>query len=239
MLKVLDVGCGTGENCFDIGKRRPGVKVIGIDPSFKNIDEAKKKFGSKNVSFIVGEGEILPFEESEFDEVYLLEVLEHVSNPKRVLKECLRVLGKNGRLILTFPNPESEMILSQMNKRYLRDIGHERKISMEDFLSYLPGNNFILKKYEKYNSSEHLFWKELFKRNYVIIDENGNLDRSIPRYLVLFSEVLNQGNLFNSSLKRKKFGWIFYFLAIIFYPLSRIMDYFFVCKRQKIVLTKK
>lgn len=51
---------------------------------------------------VVGDGEALPFMDGSFDTVLLAEVLEHVEEPRRLLREALRVA--RGRVVLTTPN---------------------------------------------------------------------------------------------------------------------------------------
>ena len=48
--------------------------------------------------------EILPFENDSFDIIICLETLEHIINPKRVMKEFKRVVKKNGMIIVSIPN---------------------------------------------------------------------------------------------------------------------------------------
>src|SRR5688572_20395135 len=45
----------------------------------------------------------LPIESNTFDGVVLAEVLEHVSDPKQVLKEAYRVMKTGGKLMITTP----------------------------------------------------------------------------------------------------------------------------------------
>lgn len=48
--------------------------------------------------------EELPYQNNEFDTVYLGELIEHVSNPGKVLSEINRILKKDGVLIIDTPN---------------------------------------------------------------------------------------------------------------------------------------
>ena len=45
----------------------------------------------------------MPFPDETFDAVMCTEVLEHVKNPELAIKELIRVLKKNGKIILTAP----------------------------------------------------------------------------------------------------------------------------------------
>jgi ubiquinone/menaquinone biosynthesis C-methylase UbiE len=92
--KVLDVGCGSGAFTEAVERHRPDLEVYGCDVSRKAIVTAKKESG--NILFSVCDAENLPFPDSSFDVVILKFVLEHVSEPKKVLQESYRVLKKGG-----------------------------------------------------------------------------------------------------------------------------------------------
>ena len=56
------------------------------------------------MKFIVGDAQELKFKSDEFDAVYIMEVLEHVENPLKVLLEVKRVLKKNGFGVFLVPS---------------------------------------------------------------------------------------------------------------------------------------
>ena len=82
-LKILDIGCGTGYGSAALGKKR---EVIGIDNNKDAINYAKKYY-SKKVEFLVADALKLPFKKNEFDGACSFEVIEHLKNPNRFLKE--------------------------------------------------------------------------------------------------------------------------------------------------------
>jgi len=98
--KVLDLGCGNGR--FHDSFTRKDVRYIGVDPSVKLIDIARKKYPSGN--FQVAAGESLPFSEGYFDSVWSIAVLHHIPSEAlrlEFLKESGRIVKKGGYLILT------------------------------------------------------------------------------------------------------------------------------------------
>lgn len=96
---MLDLGCGEGTRLnLLVGKK----KAIGVDISGTAIGMAKKNY--PRLKFIRADLEKLPFKNGSFDLVYSAYVLEHLSNPKKVIDEALRVIKKQGNLVLIAPN---------------------------------------------------------------------------------------------------------------------------------------
>lgn len=102
---VLDAGCGTGKY---INKLSPFTKKIcGVDVSKDQLKIASTKLG-KNVKLICSDLENLMFKDETFDVIYLTWALSTVNSNKKdsnakkdnVLTELLRVLKKNGKLII-------------------------------------------------------------------------------------------------------------------------------------------
>ena len=52
---------------------------------------------------VVADGQALPFRDKSVDVILLMEVLEHVADPLRVLRECSRIIRPGGHLCLTAP----------------------------------------------------------------------------------------------------------------------------------------
>ena len=97
--RVLEIGCGTGAVVRRIAERFDGAEVIGIDPSPVFVEQARRLArGVGRVSFIVGDGRELPFEDGAFDAVVCHTSLCHIPGPERVLEEAARVARPDGQL---------------------------------------------------------------------------------------------------------------------------------------------
>jgi len=97
---ILDVGCGSGTIVKRLLKREK--KAIGIDIGKKFVDFCQSKY--KSAIFCEADAQFLPFSSECFDTIVCSEVMEHLENPEKALKEFNRVLRPRGKLILTTPN---------------------------------------------------------------------------------------------------------------------------------------
>jgi len=96
--KILDVGCGDGEytSLFCCNNN----KVFGLDIKERVIPEFKK------FQFVKGNAENLPFPDESFDLIISFDVLEHISDDQKAIKEMYRVLKRRGKVFLETPNRE-------------------------------------------------------------------------------------------------------------------------------------
>jgi ubiquinone/menaquinone biosynthesis C-methylase UbiE len=103
---VIDVGSAQGN--YTLSAAAKGIYSIGIDLRRPYIKYAKMKaeeIERKNSDFIIANAEYLPFRCGSIDCAYVGELLEHLSEPKKVLEELNRVsTPKKSFLIFTTPN---------------------------------------------------------------------------------------------------------------------------------------
>jgi ubiquinone/menaquinone biosynthesis C-methylase UbiE len=97
--RVLEVGCGTGAVARMVAAR-PGVgSVVGLDPSAVFVDHARRLAESvANLSYVVGSGTALGFDDGAFDAVVFHTVLSHIPDAGGALAEAARVTVAGGAL---------------------------------------------------------------------------------------------------------------------------------------------
>ncbi len=109
--KMLDAGCGPAIFYERLSKLKK-FDYTGIDNSKKVVDYCKKKF--KKANFDVSDLYNLNFKDNYFDIVLCVDVLEHVANYEKIIKELLRVSKKYviihthitpGKMKVIKPNP--------------------------------------------------------------------------------------------------------------------------------------
>lgn len=97
--RLLDVGCGTGNNLQIFNEK--WCSLTGIDSSREKLDIARKKYGDR-AEFILAEAKDIPFSDNEFDIVTIINFLEVADDPQRVIEEAIRVC--RGRVFIGFLN---------------------------------------------------------------------------------------------------------------------------------------
>jgi SAM-dependent methyltransferase len=103
-LKILDVGCGRGELLAEIAGRCADCGLYGVDVSIPRLRNVPPPIAAKVRLVTADLQKPLPFHDAVFDRVFCTETLEHLRVPERCLREIVRVLRPDGRLILTLPN---------------------------------------------------------------------------------------------------------------------------------------
>jgi SAM-dependent methyltransferase len=96
--RILDVGCGLGTYVKKL--RAFSEDVYGVDIDAEKVAQAKQELEH----IFLAPAEELPFPDAYFDVVLLHEVLEHVDNDRRALREAYRVAKVGGRLVIFVPN---------------------------------------------------------------------------------------------------------------------------------------
>ena len=95
--EVLDVGCGPGT--ITLGLARRAGRTVGLDASAAMVEEARSlavTSGVANAAFEVGSAYDLPYADGSFDVVYAHQVMQHLAEPVRALREARRVLRPGG-----------------------------------------------------------------------------------------------------------------------------------------------
>ena len=97
--RILEVGVGGGH----VLARFPGMQRTGIDLSPTMLQRARRRLGA-DVELLQGSADQLPFDDATFDVVLCTEVLEHVVEPARVVRELMRVAAPGARVVVSIPN---------------------------------------------------------------------------------------------------------------------------------------
>ena len=144
-VKILDIGCGGG--LLSEPMSRLGAQVVGIDASDKNIKVARlhAKKSNLNIKYICTSPEKLE-NQSKFDVILNMEIIEHVEDVNFFLKSCSRLLKKGGIMFVA--------TLNKTLKSYLFAI-----VGAEYVLRWLPIGTHAWEKFVKPNDLENILKK--------------------------------------------------------------------------------
>lgn len=101
-VKILDIGCGTGQLAGELGERGRKYKYLGIDVSKNMISQALKD-NYKNAEFIVCDIEDFDYSNtdvSEFDIIVSSHSLPYFKNKPNILAKINKMLSSRGVFIL-------------------------------------------------------------------------------------------------------------------------------------------
>jgi 2-polyprenyl-3-methyl-5-hydroxy-6-metoxy-1,4-benzoquinol methylase len=103
--RVLDIGCGDAGVPIAFAER--GAHAAGIEVSESSVERGRLRAEEHGVRIDLRQGfaEELPWGDASFDLVVLDNVLEHVNDREKTLREIRRVLAPHGLLYLVTPKP--------------------------------------------------------------------------------------------------------------------------------------
>lgn len=147
---ILEVGCGIGnftKSLLNFGR------VFAIDVNQDYITRVAKSVKDKGR---IGLGDIEKgkyfFNSRKFDSVVCLNVLEHIKNDKRALKNLFNLLKDDGHLILLVPaHPTLFGAIDQ-------SIGHVRRYKRDELLDELSEVGFSINLVRRLNFSGAIGW---------------------------------------------------------------------------------
>lgn len=97
--KVIDVGCGKGRYLKILKERYPKSNLYGVDISEKMLSYCPYGIETVNGSLLD-----IPYPDAFFDHIYSVEALEHAIMTENAIKEMVRVLKPEGKIIIIDKN---------------------------------------------------------------------------------------------------------------------------------------
>jgi ubiquinone/menaquinone biosynthesis C-methylase UbiE len=101
-LRILDVGCGTGQLASRVRSAFPRAQIWGVDLVSSMLNKGAERWRRHygHIFPVQGDSERLPFATSAFDVVTCANSFHHYPHQERAIAEMHRVLRPGGRLML-------------------------------------------------------------------------------------------------------------------------------------------
>ncbi|MEW5724868.1 MAG: class I SAM-dependent methyltransferase [Thermodesulfobacteriota bacterium] len=140
--RVLDAGCGSGRHTAEAARFR-NVCALGVDQSAEDLNKARERLafhqelgvtGGGSWGFLAADVTDLPWPDGCFDLVICAEVLEHVPDDGRAVRELARVLKPGRDLVVSVPRWLPERLCWLLSGDYHRANGGHVRIYKTDRL---------------------------------------------------------------------------------------------------------
>lgn len=121
---VVDIGCGVGDLLTEVVRRRPGVRVAGLDFSGKAVEGARAALPAGEFQRFTIE-RTLPYASASFDVVLCTDVLEHLEYPRAAAAELVRICKPGGLVAIVVPDGDVDQFFGHWwfwNERSLAEM---------------------------------------------------------------------------------------------------------------------
>lgn len=121
-LEVLDVATGTADVALTIAKRRPGARVVGVDPSQNMLAVGEGKLGAlaDRIRLEVGDAQALAFEDDRFDGATIAFGIRNVPDRDQGLREMARVVRPGGTVSVLELSEPTGGVLGPLARLWIR-----------------------------------------------------------------------------------------------------------------------
>jgi 2-polyprenyl-3-methyl-5-hydroxy-6-metoxy-1,4-benzoquinol methylase len=166
---IIDLGCGDGQFIHSLDLEYKNKKIIGVDISSRRIKRLKLKF--PNYKFLCKDVCKTGLKKKSCDMIVCTQVIEHLTNDKKLIKEINDILKKRGYLYISSVIRKPYAIYKYRNKgKFVLDPTHEKEYkNTEEFLDLFK-KNFHLIKYEVFPVKRKIFGIHIRIPRYYIIE---------------------------------------------------------------------
>jgi len=147
---ILDIGGYDGYISYRLKKIFPNLIITVVDTDEIGLELAR----DRGLNVICASALELPIKDKEFDIVFCFDLIEHIKEDVKLLRELSRVLKDDGKIILTTPMKDGvsfPMLNEKKNEIINKNWGHVRKGYSSDQIEELfKLSHFIIDKEDRY-----------------------------------------------------------------------------------------
>ncbi len=141
-LRMLDVGCGTGQQLAANLAGLDGAMLVGVDRYAGMLRQAKMR--CSGVGLAQGDGVDLPFPDATFDYISNQFSYHHVGRTPAFVREVSRVLRPSGRFVITNMDPwEMDDWICYQYFPTARDVDHRDFVPAEQLVGLFRDSGFV------------------------------------------------------------------------------------------------
>jgi SAM-dependent methyltransferase len=141
---VADVGCGNGLYLRELGRRRHGGRVVGIDMSAGMLAAARTMAAALPAArLLAGDASELPLRDESVDVALAAHMLYHVPRPAEAIGELRRVIRSGGRLVVVLNGEDHLRELSELMASAAAELGLGMTHAPGELLSIDQGEDLL------------------------------------------------------------------------------------------------
>jgi SAM-dependent methyltransferase len=188
--------------------RKTGVSVTGFDlhPALVRVAARENALEGRLCA-----GSILniPFPNRSHRHVVAMDVVEHLEDPRRALREMARVLGADGLVFLSVPNRFFECLYALFGVKQ-EDVGHQRTYSKNDLERLIDGSGL-----------------EVVSHTTACNPLAGLADVFIARLAILLfgRETVRSSEMALRGSSNGWLAWVYYLACHAYYPFSVVLEW--------------
>ncbi len=152
---ILDFGCGHGD--FLLNTKHLTKSSIGVELQ----NDLSSYICSKGVECA---NNIKNIKDESLDTIFLFHVFEHISSPRKLLKDLYKKLKIGGKIVLEVPNANDFLISFLKEESFIKFTLWSQHLilhnvySLETFLKDAEFSKILIKGVQRYPLSNHLNW---------------------------------------------------------------------------------
>jgi 2-polyprenyl-3-methyl-5-hydroxy-6-metoxy-1,4-benzoquinol methylase len=152
--RFLDIGCGGG--LMVAGMARVGMEAEGLEPSQFAASRAREA----GLNVRCGLLHEVAYPAERFDAISISHVLEHIEDPREILRECRRILKPGGELVIGVPNFDS-LVFALVHKSWigLQLPTHLHHFSVNSLRMLAESTGFIVESVETNSTKEAVVYE--------------------------------------------------------------------------------
>ncbi len=178
---VLDVGCGDGGATLFCARQGAHVVFSDVDATkIKALTEKANETKSRKVEGIVSDTTPLPLPNEYATKILSMEMLEHTSNPEKIMAELVRVGKLGAQYLITVPDFRSEMLQKPFaHPMYFSKPNHIQIFDKESFVRLVENSGLKVERYDTWG-----FYWTVFMSLFWIVHPPESLNGAILDYTI-------------------------------------------------------
>ncbi len=173
---VLDVGCGEGNAILFCAKQGAHVVFSDVDAAkIKALTEKAGKTEARKIEGFVSNTTPLPLPSEYATKILATEMLEHTSNPEKIMAELVRVGKPGAKYLITVPDSRSEMLQKPVAQPvYFSAPNHIQIFDKESFIHLVEKSGLKVEQYDTWG-----FYWTVFMALFWVVHQEQNFNGAV------------------------------------------------------------